>query len=120
MEKPILIAEDEIQVLELMIESLEYMGYTAFGAADGEEAYKLFLTQSFGLILTNINLPKINGVELIQRIRKKDSITPIIVFTGDSLHYSKEKVLNLGADEVLYKPFGVDDLEAVVQKFSHQ
>lgn len=108
----ILIVEDEKNIAELLEYNLINNNYDVDIAYDGEEAWNLYLSETYELILLDLMLPKINGIELCQKIRDIDIDIPIIMLTAKSSELDKIKGLNIGADDYITKPFSVKELLA--------
>lgn len=106
----ILIVEDEPKVAAFIQLGLEENNYTAKVAADGEEGKKLALNQIFDLIILDVNLPKINGIELCKIIRENNIKTPILMLTALGSTDDKVSGFENGADDYLVKPFEFREL----------
>jgi two-component system KDP operon response regulator KdpE len=110
----ILIADDDIAIIKLLLASLRYEGWIAFTAMDGKEAIQIATRESLDLIILDLNLPKINGFDVLRQLREWSQI-PIIVLSGRVATTDKVGCLNLGADDYITKPFGVDELIARIK-----
>lgn len=110
--KHILIVEDEKNIIELLKYNLENNNYTTDYATDGREGLELFTENKYDLILLDLMIPKINGLDLCKKIRSVDSQIPIIMLTAKSTENDKVKGLNIGADDYITKPFSVNELLA--------
>lgn len=109
--KKILLVEDSNEIIELIKIYLEQEEYDILTAGDGEEAIELFETEELHLIVLDIMLPKLNGYEVIKRIRKQSNI-PVIILSAKTQDTDKILGLNLGADDYLSKPFNPLELVA--------
>ncbi len=109
----ILVAEDEENISRLIIMALTQIGHKCKAAFDGESAADMIDLDSFDLILLDIMLPKIDGLELMEYI--KNFSTPVIFITAKSSIEDKVKGLNSGADDYITKPFDVAELQARVE-----
>jgi DNA-binding response OmpR family regulator len=112
----ILLVEDEEAIRSLLKAVLEDEGYQIQEASNGKEALQSYASSSADLILTDIVMPDIEGIEMIMKIRKSDSKVKIIAMSGgDYLNMAKK----LGADHVLAKPFShqtlLDTVKAMLQ-----
>ena len=114
MEKLILVIEDEAPIVEILKFNLTKSGYRVLAAYDGEEGYRLALTEKPDLILLDVMLPKMDGFEVCKKIREKHS-TPIIMLTARDEEVDKVLGLELGADDYCTKPFSVRELMARVK-----
>jgi two-component system KDP operon response regulator KdpE len=110
----ILVVDDEIEIRRALGRALAARGYEVETAADGEEA--LVQTEEFRphLVVLDLNLPKLDGLEVCRRIREGNAV-PILVLSVREDESDKVAALDLGADDYLTKPFGVDELLARVR-----
>jgi DNA-binding response OmpR family regulator len=106
----VLIVEDEPKVAAFIKLGLDENGYSAKVAEDGEEGKKLALNQLFDLIILDVNLPKINGIELCKIIRENEIKTPILMLTALGSTDDKVSGFESGADDYLVKPFEFREL----------
>lgn len=106
----ILIVEDEPKVAAFIQLGLEENNYNAKVAADGEEGKKMALNQQFDLIILDVNLPKINGIELCKIIRENNIKTPVLMLTALGSTDDKISGFESGADDYLVKPFEFREL----------
>jgi CheY-like chemotaxis protein len=117
MPKPrrILVVDDEKGIRDIMAGLLGDLGYDVAVAADGAEALILLQDSDFGLVLTDLNMPGMDGWSLAGRI-KEDSSTPVVLITGSDRRSVEERLKDSAVKLVLFKPFRVEDLVAVVIK----
>lgn len=113
MQKKILLVEDDKEINELVTSHLEQENFTVVNAFDGEEAIQLFENKSIDLVLLDIMLPKLNGMEFLKRIRET-SFVPILIISAKESDVDKTLGLGLGADDYISKPFSVIELTARV------
>ena len=106
MAKRILIVDDEPLIVKGLKYSLESDGYETDSAADGEEAVNKFFAGQYDLILLDVMLPKIEGLEVCQRIRERSNV-PIIMLTAKGDDMDKILGLEYGADDYMTKPFNI-------------
>ena len=111
----ILIVEDEEKIVRLLEIELEYEGYKTGKALDGIDAFEMFLSQKWDLILLDIMLPGMSGIELLRRIRGKNSLVPIILLTAKDSIEDKVSGLDLGASDYITKPFRMEELLARIR-----
>ena len=111
----ILVIEDELRVAELIKRGLEEQGYQVTLAFDGEMGKKLALSKEFNLIITDIILPKINGLDLCKDIRAAKSDSLILMLTALGTTDDKVEGLDAGADDYLVKPFDLRELHARIR-----
>ena len=107
----ILIVEDDAGISDFVIPELEHEGYTTCLAVTGREALDKFETEKPDLVLLDIMLPELNGLEVLRRIRAVSTI-PIILETARGETIDKINGLNLGADDYIPKPFEIEELLA--------
>jgi heavy metal response regulator len=108
----ILVVEDEKKVAGFIKKGLEEELYAADVASDGEEGLGLAETEDYDLIILDIMLPKIDGLEVLSRLRKNKITTPILLLTAKDSVDDKVDGLNRGADDYLTKPFAFSELLA--------
>ena len=111
----ILIIEDEGKIARFLELELSYEGYSVTKAFDGRTGLELALTSEFELILLDIMLPQLSGMEVLRRIRKTSS-TPIIMLTARDSVIDKVSGLDGGADDYITKPFAIEELLARIRK----
>ena len=111
----ILVIEDEKRVADLLKIGLEENGYQVLVAYDGEMGWRLFQSNDFQLIISDIILPKLNGFELCQKIRKADEEIPILMLTALGTADDKLEGFDLEADDYMVKPFDFRELLARVR-----
>jgi len=118
MEKKILIAEDNPQNMRLLEMLLGAKGYTLLKATDGEEAVNLATTGRPDLIIMDIQLPKMNGLEATRKLRQLPdfSHTPIIAITAYAMKGDREKLLAAGCDAYLSKPINTRELPEIISE----
>lgn len=110
----ILVIDDEITLIRLLDTSLRLEGYQVDSARTGEQALELFNTHEYDLIVLDLGLPDIDGLEILRAIRR-DSIVPVMVLTARDDEGDKVRGLEAGADDYLTKPFGSPELIARIQ-----
>lgn len=115
--KRILIVDDEMHIRELIAYNLKTMGYEIVEAENGEEALEIFEKEEPDLILLDIMMPGIDGLEVLRQIRQTHNQwqLPVIFITAKGEEIDKVVGLELGADDYLVKPFGVHELQARVK-----
>lgn len=110
----ILIVEDEKQMAEFIYLEIKHEGYDVDICYDGEQGYEKAIKIDYDIILLDIMLPKINGMEVCRRVRiKKD--TPVIMLTARGDTIDKVNGLDIGADDYLTKPFEIEELLARIR-----
>ena len=114
MARKILIVDDEPLIVKGLKYSLEQDGYETDSAEDGEEAVNKFFAGQYDLILLDVMLPKIDGIEVCQRIREKSNV-PIIMLTAKGDDMDKILGLEYGADDYMTKPFNILEVKARIK-----
>jgi two-component system KDP operon response regulator KdpE len=110
----ILVVDDEPQIGRVLRRSLSARGYEVQVAINGEEALIVFNTWSPDLVITDLSMPRMGGIELCRRIRAISRV-PIIVLSVKGEERTKVEALDNGADDYVTKPFGIDELLARVR-----
>lgn len=117
MTKPkLLVVEDDKNTLDGLIQILRRGGYTASGVSSGYDALNQLSRESFDIVITDMKLPGMGGLSLLQEIKKKNSSIAIVVVTAYSSIKSAVNAVKHGADEYLAKPVDVEELELVLEK----
>jgi len=111
----ICLVEDEQKVAAFICKGLEEQGYKVKAAKDGFTAKSLLQTDEFDLLILDVMLPDINGIELCRQIRLTDTQTPILMLTALDQVHSKVSGLKAGADDYLVKPFHFSELLARIE-----
>jgi two-component system KDP operon response regulator KdpE len=109
--KRILIVDDEPQITRVLRRSLQTHGYDVRTAADGEAALDVFHDWSPDLVVTDLSMPGLDGIELCRQVRARSDL-PIIVLSVKGEEQTKVRALDAGADDYITKPFGMDELLA--------
>ncbi len=110
----ILVVDDEYNIVELVKYNLENNGYEVKEAYDGKQAVDLALIEKFDLIILDLMLPKIDGIEVCKTIKEDNPNIPIIMLTAKTSESDKVLGLNIGADDYITKPFSIKELLARV------
>jgi DNA-binding response OmpR family regulator len=108
----ILIVEDDEAIATGLSLNLRLAGRAAVVARDGDEALREAREHDFALILLDINLPRKNGLEVLQALRAEDNLVPVIVVSAREGEFDKVNALRLGADDYVTKPFALAELMA--------
>ncbi len=112
----ILVVDDEEGARDLFNTILTDEGYDVSLASDGEEALILFKSHPFNLVITDIRMPVMDGLQLLQEIRKTGSKTEVIMVTAYGEVESYLKAMSLGAAEYINKPVRIKELKRIVHK----
>lgn len=108
----ILLVEDEELLSQVITKGLKLLGFAVDQVYDGEEALYYYEVNSYDLIILDLNLPVIDGVEVLHKIRKADSETKILILSARSEVSDRVAGLNDGANDYLMKPFDFEELTA--------
>ena len=114
MAKRILLVDDEPLIIKGLKYTLEQEGYETMSAMDGEEALSLFFSNSIDLVLLDVMLPKLDGIQVCQRIRESSNV-PIIMLTAKGEDMDKILGLEYGADDYMTKPFNILEVKARIK-----
>lgn len=119
----ILIVEDDLSTIQFLEPELFHEGFKTCTAMDGRTALSVFENESPDLVLLDVMLPELNGIEVLRRIRKTSS-TPVILVTARNETFDKVNGLNAGADDYISKPFEIEELlarvNAVLRRISRE
>lgn len=110
----ILVVDDEPQIARVLRRGLSARGYEVQTASDGEEAFNTFSQWPADLVITDLSMPQMGGLELCRRLRKLSQV-PIIVLSVKGEEKTKVEALDAGADDYVTKPFGIDELLARIR-----
>lgn len=115
METHILVIEDELQIARVLKVELEYEGYKVTVEYNGKSGLEVALNSTIDLILLDVMLPELNGIEVLRRIRKSNSQTPVILLTARNSTFDKVAGLDQGANDYITKPFEIEELLARIR-----
>ncbi len=111
----ILIVEDEPQISRFLELELKHENYDTTVCADGRAALDAALARDFDLIVLDVMLPRLNGIEVLRRLRQEKQ-TPVIILTARDQVVDKVTGLDIGADDYMTKPFAIEELLARIRK----
>lgn len=120
MAKKILVTEDSATMRALISSTLQALGdFEIVEAANGFEALRMLPREKFDLVITDINMPDINGLELVSFIKKNEQYSdiPLFIVSTEGSERDKEKGMSLGADAYLVKPFSPTQLQELVRQY---
>jgi len=112
----ILVVDDSKAIRDLLSNMLSFMGFYVAVASNGNEGLHLFLTNSFDLVLTDVQMPGMDGWTLAFQVKDKSPDTPVVLVTGEEKKAIMEKLKGSCVDSVLFKPFRLEDFQEMVQK----
>jgi two-component system, OmpR family, KDP operon response regulator KdpE len=110
----ILVVDDEVQITRVLRAALQASGYEISTASNGVQALDVFLKMPPALVITDLSMPEMDGIELTREIRQRSS-TPIIVVSVRNQEQEKIRALDEGADDYITKPFSIQELLARVR-----
>jgi len=111
----ILIVDDDAAVRGILLDLLSE-NYECNTASTAEQALQYLEIEDYDVVLTDLAMPGLTGVELLKRVKLKDSNTPVILISGKMQEEDQESLMNLGAFAYFTKPFSLDEIESVVQR----
>ncbi|MFJ8456181.1 response regulator transcription factor [Bacillus paramycoides] len=115
MNKRILVVEDEVQIARVLQLELEYEGYEVLVKHDGKSGLEVALHENIDLILLDVMLPELSGIEVLRRLRKAGIHVPVILLTARNTTLDKVMGLDQGANDYVTKPFEMEELLARVR-----
>lgn len=115
MKTKLLLLEDDLTLSETVIDYFEEQGFEVVAAYDGQEAIELVYENSFDLLLLDVNVPELNGFEVLQKLREEENNTPAIFITSLNSMESLEEGFSSGCDDYIRKPFELKELLLRVQ-----
>ncbi len=116
----ILIAEDDSILADGLIRSLRQSGYAVDHVKSGVDADTALSLQTFDLLILDLGLPKMPGLEVLRRLRARNSTLPVLILTAADSVDERVKGLDLGADDYMAKPFALNELEARVRALTRR
>ncbi|MGD8435530.1 MAG: response regulator, partial [Syntrophobacterales bacterium] len=108
-QQSVLSVDDDRELRELLHELISQMGHASMTAADGVDALEKMEEKQFDIVITDINMPRLNGVGLIKRIASDFSDTDVIAITGYQTEYNYTDIIALGASDFISKPINIDE-----------
>ncbi len=116
----VLVVEDEPAIADFIVRGLTEQGYAVDRAADGMAALDILAVGTFDVVLLDIMLPKLNGLEVCRRMRENGVKTPVLMLTARDAIEDRVRGLDTGADDYLVKPFAFEELVARVRALSRR
>ncbi|MEW6432762.1 MAG: response regulator transcription factor [Myxococcota bacterium] len=111
----ILVVEDDLSILTGLSMSLRYEGYEVLQAQDGKTGLQKAIDEAPDLLVLDVMLPQMNGFEVLEELRARGNQVPVVVLSARGLEPDKITGLNLGADDYVVKPFGLQELLARIR-----
>lgn len=120
--KRVLIAEDSSVIQNLARKILEFQNYDITSVKNGEQVLQILEKEDFSIILLDINMPVMDGMECVRRVRaladKEKAGIPVVAITGNAKNYTEEEFKTAGFNDVLVKPLNFDRLVEVVNQLT--
>ena len=114
-EQKILIVDDNPHMCNLLVDILEIFDYHGSKARDGEEALSRLRNESFDLVITDLRMPNLGGMDLLKSIKEENPSLPVVVITAFGKADTQKDVLAARADGYLTKPFKVNEIENLLK-----
>lgn len=114
--KSVLCVDDDPEVRELLHEIISHLGHNSKTAVDGIGALEKLADDHFDIVITDINMPRMDGIELIKRIKTEFDDVDVIAITAYEMTYKYTDIIELGASDFISKPFNVNELEAKLNR----
>jgi CheY-like chemotaxis protein len=112
----VLVVDDDPNLTDLLVDTLEVIGYEAVPAGSAQQALSLLGEQQFNLVITDISMPGMSGIELLQEVKRLEADLPVMLITGVGSDELEEEAYQYGADGFLSKPFRIGKIEAEIGK----
>jgi two-component system OmpR family response regulator len=116
----ILIAEDDQVLADGLVRSLRNLGYAVDQVSSGLEADAALASHEFDLVILDLGLPKLHGLEVLRKLRARGATLPVLILTAADSVEQRVKGLDLGADDFMAKPFSLQELEARVRALTRR
>ncbi|HUU50119.1 MAG TPA: response regulator [Nitrospinota bacterium] len=111
----ILVVDNELEILNVLQDVLNILGYAPVVVTSGKDALEIFEKGKFSLVITDMVMPDINGLDLLKEIKKLDSNIPVVIITGFGSEVIEEAI-QAGADGYIEKPFKIEDIKNILEK----
>lgn len=116
----LLIVEDEKQICDMIAKSLYDVGYEVDTCYDGEEALECILSEEYDLIVLDLNLPGMDGMEILKELRQRNEETKVLILSARGQIADKVEGLDAGANDYMEKPFHLQELEARIRSLTRR
>ena len=113
----ILVVEDDSKIARLLELELKHAGYAVMVATDGRTGLERALADDVDLVLLDVMLPQMSGLEVVRRLKEERPLLPVLMVTARSNRYDKVSGLDLGADDYITKPFEIEEVLARIRAF---
>ncbi len=112
----VLFVDDEEELVSAVVERLEVRGVVAVGSTSGEQALRLLEEQPFHVVVLDVKMPGLGGLEVVRRIRSRLPEMPVVLLSGHGSEESVEEGMRLGAFDYLQKPVDIDLLLGILRR----
>ncbi len=112
----ILTVDDDAEMLNLLHEVISQLGHTSVTAVDGIDAMEKLQENQFDIIITDINMPRMDGIELTKQVKADFEDVDVLTVTGYETEYKYTDVIEIGASDFISKPFNINELEAKINR----
>ncbi len=112
----ILTVDDDAEMLNLLHEVISQLGHTSVTAVDGIDALEKLQKNQFDIIITDINMPRMDGIELTKQVKADFEDVDVLTVTGYETEYKYTDVIEIGASDFISKPFNINELEAKINR----
>jgi len=112
----ILVVDDEPYMTEMLQSFFEMNNYVCFTASDGIEALEVLKTEKIDIVITDMKMPEMDGLDLLKEVKKNYQGTSAVIMTGFSEEYTTSEALNSGADGYITKPFRNKELLLILRR----
>ena len=116
----LLIVEDEKQICDMVAKSLYAAGYEVDTCYDGEDAFECILAENYDLIVLDLNLPGMDGMEILKELRQRNEETKVLILSARGQIVDKVEGLDAGANDYMEKPFHLQELEARIRSLTRR
>ena len=116
----ILVIEDEQELADALLKGLSLKGYAVDSALDGAQGYQKAMDEQYDLIVLDLNLPGMDGMDILKELRKKNEDTKVLILSARSQIADKVEGLDAGANDYMEKPFHLQELEARIRSLTRR
>ena len=111
----VLVVDDDEKIRKLLMDTLSALGYNTIGARDGDEALSIINKRGIDLVIADIRMPTMNGIDLLRAIKNIQPALPVLIITGYDYNYAMDQAMEAGADGFLAKPFRIGKIEELMR-----
>jgi CheY-like chemotaxis protein len=117
MQRLVLVVDDEQDVLDVLTGVLESFGYSAMGVTEGAKALEILKEKKFDLVITDLIMPEMGGLDFVKKMRRMEKKTPVIITAGIDINESKIDLRKYGVNDFILKPFIIGDVGQKIEKY---